>query len=133
MRETKQIIIVRKDLNMRKGKIGAQVAHASLAAFLKLLSKDDSGRWLRLEGKFHDTDPVNQWLTGGFTKICVGCDTEAELRELIAKAHSAGLITSLITDSGKTEFNGVPTLTCGAIGPGWSDEIDKITKHLKLI
>jgi peptidyl-tRNA hydrolase, PTH2 family len=39
----------------------------------------------------------------------------------------------LITDAGHTEFKGVPTKTCLAIGPNDVDEIDVVTGHLKLL
>jgi PTH2 family peptidyl-tRNA hydrolase len=68
-----------------------------------------------------------------FVKICVGCDSEAELLELHEKAKAAGLPVGLIQDNGTTEFHGVPTYTCLAIGPAKSEEIDKITGHLTLL
>ena len=59
--------------------------------------------------------------------------SEEELLELHHKALLANIPTVLITDSGKTEFHGVPTITCIAIGPYYSEEIDKITSKLKLL
>ena len=49
------------------------------------------------------------------------------------KANEADIINTRITDSGATEFKGVPTVTCCAFGPFKSEEIDKITGHLKLM
>lgn len=113
----KQVIVVRKDLNMRKGKIGAQVAHGSLAVTLENL----------------DHPVVKEWLAGIFTKICVSCDSLDELLDLKKKADDAGIINALITDSGKTEFKNVATCTVLAIGPAYIGELDKITGDLKLL
>lgn len=51
---------------------------------------------------------------------------------IYSKAKEKDLEVRLITDSGITEFGGVPTRTCLAIGPDWSELIDPITSHLKL-
>lgn len=113
----KQIIVIRKDLNMRKGKMVAQGAHASMKAVLPHLID-----WR-----------VKQWLSGAFTKICVSVDSEEELLSVYGKAQLSNQICALIEDSGLTEFNGVPTLTCCAIGPATDDELQEITGHLKLL
>lgn len=126
----KQIIVMRKDLNMRKGKMVAQGAHASMAAVLELAQSKDLSRQfvvIPLEG------PVKEWLNGLFTKICVSVDSEEELMEVYNKAKEAGLLCALITDAGKTEFDGVPTNTCCAIGPADDEDLKPITGHLKLL
>ena len=138
MNNPKQVIIMRKDLNMRKGKMCAQASHASMAALLAhgYVTYGPDGL-----GGTHTTDFVlpldrselHDWITGSFTKICVGVDSEQELVDIITKAKDKGLITSLITDSGLTEFGGVPTITCGVIGPAYADDINGITGHLKLL
>lgn len=76
---------------------------------------------------------VIDWMYGGKKAVCVRCDSEQELFELVRRADAAGLITELVRDAGLTEFAGVPTLTCAAIGPGLVDEIDAITGNLKLL
>lgn len=115
--EFKQMIVMRKDLNMRKGKMIAQGAHASMKALLENM----------------DHPSVKAWLSQAFAKIAVSVDSEEELLAVMEKARSAGLITALITDAGRTEFNGVPTNTCIAIGPASNDELLPITGHLKLL
>jgi peptidyl-tRNA hydrolase, PTH2 family len=67
------------------------------------------------------------------TKICVRVDSESELLEIARKAEDAGLTVHVITDAGHTEFGGVPTKTCLAIGPDEDEKIDAITGHLKLL
>jgi PTH2 family peptidyl-tRNA hydrolase len=125
----KQVIVLRKDLNMRKGKMVSQGAHASMKAILDWSINDGNGLLTELPVG----SALESWINGLFTKICVSVDSEEELVELYNKAMEAGLMVSMITDAGLTEFNGVPTKTCIAIGPDWSDEIDPITKHLKLL
>lgn len=119
----KQVIVMRKDLNMRKGKMVAQGSHASLGAVL-----------LFGQGK-HDShlDAYGSWIKGTFTKICVSVDSEQELMEVFAEASKRKLPVKLITDAGHTEFHGQPTRTCLAIGPAWSEEIDAVTGGLKLL
>jgi PTH2 family peptidyl-tRNA hydrolase len=102
---------------MRAGKAIAQGAHASMAVIL--------------ENKDHPL--VNEWLSGKFTKVCVRVESEEELLDTYNKAKKNGLLTSLITDSGLTEFHGVPTRTCIAIGPAYSEDLEPITGHLKLL
>lgn len=113
----KQMLVMRKDLNMRKGKLIAQGAHASMKAYL--------------ENKDHPA--IAAWLAGRFAKIAVSVDSEAELFEIAERAKAAGLIVSMVTDAGFTEFNGVPTNTCIAVGPATIDELQPITGHLKLL
>lgn len=125
--DTKQIIIVRKDLNMRKGKIAAQAAHASMKVFFDLMHVNGH------DVTFGVTDEMLHWMTGSFRKICVSVDSENELEQLYVDARNLGLPCSLIIDSGLTEFGGVPTKTCVAIGPDIDVKIDVLTKHLKLL
>ena len=133
-RVAKQIIVVRTDLKMRRGKEAAQVAHASIKFLAEALHNAISLPWPH-KGRYvqdHLTNAALQWLNGSFTKIVVGVDTLAELIEIGHQAHLAGLTNRQVIDSGKTEFGGFPTYTCVAIGPNWAEDIDKITGHLKL-
>ena len=122
----KQVIIVRKDLNMRKGKMCAQVAHASM----KFLTKNyKTGELLISE----IDEMAQEWLKGSFAKIVVGVNSEEELKEVFNDALKEGIRAEEIIDSGFTEFNGVPTLTCICLGPDYCEKLDKITGHLKLL
>jgi PTH2 family peptidyl-tRNA hydrolase len=134
--EVRQTIIWRKDLKVRKGKLAAQVAHASLNGFLALMRKiychDDYGnKWIKLDTEFGLDSYIGLWLEGNYTKIVLGCEDEQELLELYQNTLNANLPVVLITDNGLTEFNGVKTNTCIAIGPYDKEEIDKITRHLQ--
>lgn len=138
-RKVKQVIVFRHDLlkTLRKGKIGAQVAHASLGALLKHFNKDshndDYGTKIEYSVSFRNDSILDKWLNGIFTKICLYVENDEELVALYNKITSESDIPCvLITDAGNTEFHGVPTHTCIGIGPYWSDEIDKFTKDLKL-
>ncbi len=112
----KQVIVVRKDLKMRRGKECAQCCHASMKATLENMDHPD----------------VKKWLKESFAKIVVRVDSEEELKEIYQKALNANLVCSLIQDAGRTEFHGVPTYTTVAVGPADDDRIDQITGHLKL-
>ncbi len=123
----KQVIVMRKDLGMRKGKMVAQGSHASLGAVLWM----QEGMNGSITGDL--VKARDSWLEGTFTKICVGVNSETELMQVYKAAIQANLPVKLITDAGHTEFHGVPTRTCLAIGPAWSEDIDKITGGLTLL
>lgn len=132
----KQVIVMRKDLNMRKGKMIAQGAHASMKVILDNVTTCQNGaypifvtRTLNLE----IDSKLNQWLSGLFTKIVVSVNNEYELLSIYNKAKEAGILCSIIEDAGRTEFGGVVTRTCCAIGPDSSENIDKITGSLPLL
>lgn len=128
--KTKQVIVVRKDLNMRRGKEISQGAHASLACFTKAIIENN-----HFTGKQYSIIPISEiqqeWLDNSYRKICVYVESEAELLEINRIASEAGLNVSLIKDSGLTEFK-EPTYTCLCIGPHEDEKIDKITGHLPL-
>lgn len=126
--EVKQVIVIRKDLKMRKGKMIAQGAHASMKVFFDRFY--DNG--------YHSygclvSTPMKQWIEGLFTKIVVYVNSEEELDDLATLASIHGIPYAEITDSGLTEFKGIPTKTALAIGPDYSSDIDAITKHLPLL
>lgn len=121
---------MRKDLNMRKGKMIAQGAHASVAVVLD--AKRPASEVAR-ELTIDMTPAMAAWIAGRFTKVCVYVKSEEELDDVYERAREAGLSCALIVDSGRTEFDGVPTKTCCAIGPDWADEVDAITGELPLL
>jgi PTH2 family peptidyl-tRNA hydrolase len=127
MQVAKQVIVMRKDLGMRKGKMIAQGAHASLRVLLER-GEAEGDRYL-----IAMTDAMKAWMTGRFTKVCVSVDTEAALDAIVARANAAGVPCALIVDAGQTEFHGVPTKTCCAVGPAWVADVDAITGDLPLL
>lgn len=126
----KQVIVLRKDLNMRTGKMCAQAAHASNKI---ILDESKIQEDYTEDALIKSDEYMTFWLKNGYTKIVVGCNEEGELLELYKKAQLLMIPTTLITDAGLTEFNGVPTNTCIAIGPYDSKMIDSLTGHLKLL
>lgn len=118
----KQVIVIRTDLNMRKGKMAAQAAHAAMEFLRNHVLR---GHVL--------TEEMQQWLAGSHDKICVGVGSEFGLLTIHADAYERGLPVYIVTDLGKTEFHGESTRTCLAIGPADSEKIDAITGKLKLL
>lgn len=135
MNEVKQVIVVRKDLNMRKGKTAAQVAHASMKVILDRMLKFNVPLMKRHEWvlELPYNSHLENWLKELFTKVVVYVESGDELLELRDKAKEANIVHALITDAGKTEFHDEPTATCLAIGPDYSEKIDKITGDLPLL
>jgi PTH2 family peptidyl-tRNA hydrolase len=130
----KQVIVIRKDLKMRKGKMCAQAAHASMKVIMDLCNRHISPNFnTTYSFTVRVNDPLDLWLRGLFTKICVSCNSEEELLALQSSAETNGIRNALIKDAGLTEFHGIPTYTALAIGPDEVDKIDKITGHLKLL
>ncbi len=128
----KQVIAVRKDLNMRKGKIAAQVAHAAMKVFL-----DRSNILQDTDGQYYMdtslTKTMANWLEGPFTKVVVEVESVDELYKLAKRATELNIPHAIMIDNGNTEFHDKKTETCIAIGPDESGKIDLVTGGLKLI
>lgn len=129
MKTAKQVIVMRKDLGMRKGKMIAQGAHASLKVLIDAGDPDPRGTVFTIPLDA----ALSSWLGGRFTKVCVWVDSEAALDAIVERARAAGVPCALIVDAGHTEFHGVPTKTCCAVGPAWADAVDAITGDLPLL
>ena len=128
--KTKQVIVIRKDLKMRRGKEIAQGSHASMTF---LTNRLHAIRWWELWKWFVLVKNVEWlWMSSSFAKVVCKVNSETDLMEIYNKAIRANLEVHLITDSGRTEFGGIPTNTCLAIGPDFCENIDKITGHLDL-
>jgi PTH2 family peptidyl-tRNA hydrolase len=143
--EPKQVIVMRVDTEpkMRKGKMIAQGAHASLAVLLEsFFGVYEKGH--RDWGETFDenlvsntvilnkSEPIFQWINNSFIKIVLK-GTLTDVVEAYEKAKRVGIPCSLIEDKGLTEFKGKITITCCAIGPDDPEKINKITGHLELL
>lgn len=111
----KQVILVRNDLKMPKGKMAAQVSHASVESVLK-----------------SDKKLVQEWYHEGMKKVILKVDSMKELLKFKNDAEDSGMVTAMITDAGRTFFK-QPETTCLAIGPDDEDKIDSLTGKLKLV
>lgn len=111
----KQVMVVRKDLKMDKGKLAAQVAHASLEAYKKA-----------------DINDINEWEEEGMKKVVVAAKDIKELMKIKDMAKAAKLPYAVIRDAGKTQLE-PGTVTVIGIGPAEEGRVDKITKNLKLL
>ncbi len=111
----KQVILVRKDLNLPKGKLAAQAAHAAVEAVLNSEKKK-----------------IEEWRKQGQKKVILKVNDEKELFEFKELAKAAKLKTALITDAGRTVI-APGTKTCIGIGPDDEEEIDSITGSLKMV
>ncbi|MDF2726578.1 MAG: pth [Nitrososphaera sp.] len=114
----KQVIIVRRDVNMGTGKIAAQVAHAAVMGAEKV--KASRREWF------------NSWFAAGQAKVVVKVKSIEELMDVRMRAEELNLPVVQVHDSGLTQIPS-GTITCVGIGPAPSELIDKVTFELKLL
>jgi PTH2 family peptidyl-tRNA hydrolase len=110
----KQVILMREDLNLPKGKMAAQAAHASVEAVF-----------------FSDKEIVASWRKEGMKKIVLKVKDEKELLRYLQYAKDSNLVTAMITDAGHTVVE-PGTKTCVSIGPDLETKIDRVTENLPL-
>ncbi|MCP4286921.1 MAG: aminoacyl-tRNA hydrolase [Gammaproteobacteria bacterium] len=129
MERVKQVILIRKDLKMRRGKEIAQGSHAAMEFLVSRLRPGlDGGATINV-----NLDEVERfWIIHGMAKVCLQVSSEQALIDCHQKAILQGLESHLIRDSGRTEFGGVPTYTACAIGPDEASRIDQVTGDLSL-
>ena len=135
----KQMIVMRRDLKMRKGKITAQAGHACVEAVLMALVREGRGAnlratdgWAWVEHAEGDVTPLTDWFDAGVAKVCVYVDSEEELLDLAVRGRELGFVVALVRDAGHTEFHGEPTYTCLAFEPLPAEKIDPLTGDLPL-
>jgi len=111
----KQVILIREDIDISRGKAVSQGAHVSVLATQNA-----------------EDDAVHNWIShSAGTKITLRVNSEEQLRDLISNANDLDLPTSIVSDLGRTEIES-GTTTAGAIGPAQEDDIDEVTGHLSL-
>ena len=111
----KQVILVRSDLKLPKGKLAVQSAHASSSALIKS-HKDD----------------MKKWQACGMKKVVLKVKDLDELLKYKQEAEDLGLVVALIEDAGKTVVE-PGTITCLGIGPDKEEKIDKVSGKLKMV
>jgi PTH2 family peptidyl-tRNA hydrolase len=111
----KMLVFVRKDINMPKGKLAAQVAHACVGVALKEKEKNPL--------------VFKNWFEQGQKKIVLQVPKKEELFKIINKVPNS-ISYSLIEDAGRTCFK-EPTITC--LGVGLLKDNDPIFDEYKLL
>lgn len=140
MYRSKLMIVMRRDLHMRKGKIAAQAGHACVDVILAALAREqrtgdlvpDGSSSMTLAETEKPETPLSEWFRYGCAKICVYVDSEEALLAVAEQARERGILVSVITDAGMTEFHGVPTKTCLALEPLPAETADLLTGTLPL-
>ncbi|MEE1210687.1 MAG: aminoacyl-tRNA hydrolase [Parafannyhessea umbonata] len=141
----KQMIVMRRDLKMRKGKIAAQAGHACVEAVLMALARerrldqvrlataeDGSPTWVYLDSDGTPHTALSDWFDAGVAKVCVYVDSEEALLDIADQGRERGFAVALIRDAGLTEFHGEATYTCLAFEPLRAEDVDPITGELPL-
>ncbi|MFZ0441003.1 MAG: peptidyl-tRNA hydrolase Pth2 [Methanobacterium sp.] len=111
----KQVIVMRADLNISRGKVAAQACHGSLGAYKKA-----------------DDRALKKWKSEGEKKVILKVDDLEELFAIYELVKATDIPIYLVHDAGHTELPR-STITCLGIGPDEDEKIDKITQDLKLL
>ena len=111
----KQVILVRNDLKLPRGKMSAQVSHASVDCVLK-----------------SDKKIIEKWKDQGGKKVVLKVADEKELIKYMSMIENEGIKVALIKDAGHTVVE-PGTITCLGVGPDMEEKIDKITGNLKMV
>lgn len=132
--DLRQMLVVRHDLKMRKGKYGAQAGHAPV-----MMMTDTPGAGFRTNatGKRELVVPdedgsLEAWMLAGQKKVSVYVTSDEELQDLYSRASAAGLRCTMVVDAGHTEFKGQATRTILSIGPHPKAMVEPFTGHLPL-
>ncbi len=128
--EIKQVIVIRKDLKMGRGKEIAQGSHASMSFITRKLGGLERTQHGTRSAIIEISELEAAWICGSFAKVCLQCESLEQLHAVAEACREAGIACHVITDAGATNAGngrGVPTETCLAIGPDVSEKIDAIT------
>lgn len=117
-KQLKLVIVVRADLKLSKGKTASQASHAAVICFKKSIDAKSS--------------LAEKWFKLGQPKIVLKVDSLTDLENLESQAKSAGIISAVVCDAGRTHI-APGTTTCIGLGPDYDDKIDALVKDLKLL
>lgn len=139
----KQLIIVRKDLEMSPGKLAAQVAHGSMAFLLRDIEKDIN--------KVHhgnnykvmlpiDINLYEEWMANAMTKVVLGARNKNHLLKAVEIAEESGMKEGedffFIYDQCRTELKSEGpegTLTVLGFRPVARESADIIGRKFQLL
>jgi peptidyl-tRNA hydrolase len=121
----KQVILVRRDLRLKRAAVAALVAKASSSLFVENDESDDDDKLV-----INLTSQELDWIRNGTTRIVLGVSSENTLRSLIFKSEMSGLSCYPVTSQSD---DGMQEMLCAAVGPDDPDKIDEITRNLKLL
>lgn len=112
--ELRMALVFRADLDaMTRGKSEGQACHAGLEAGV-LLAREAP-------------ELADAYLADGQPKVVLETPDLAGLEKCVAKARSRGVRVTLITDLGRTCFDG-ETTTCALIGPMSKTDSNAVTR-----
>jgi PTH2 family peptidyl-tRNA hydrolase len=114
----KQVVVLRTDIKMSKGKLAVQACHASVSALEA--ARKSHRNWVKF------------WFDEGQKKVVAKVKNVESLEELRRHAEKIGLPNALIEDRGLTELP-PGTITALGIGPAPDEIIDKVTRDLTLL
>ena len=112
----KCVVLVRKDLNMSKGKTCAQTAHGTISMCADCSQKEKFIRW-RTQG-----EPV----------IVLYVSNKSAMDSICSIALRKKVYVHQVIDAGHTEV-APGTNTVSILGPDNLTKIEKLTKQLKLV
>ncbi|MFC2143583.1 peptidyl-tRNA hydrolase Pth2 [Candidatus Aenigmatarchaeota archaeon] len=112
----KQVIVIRSDVKMSKGKTAVQTAHASLESY-KIAKRKNK---------------TKIWEITGQKKVLLKVESLAELKKIKQKCNKLKVPCALIHDAGRTEVKS-GTITALGIGPDKEKTINKVTGSLPLV
>lgn len=114
----KMVIAVRRDLDMGKGKIAAQVAHAAVMCALR--------------AEKYEKKLFREWIREGQKKVVIRVDNQSALLELKRRLDIMGIMNEIVTDAGHTQIE-PGTITCLGIGPVEEEVIEPVTGEYSLL
>lgn len=117
--ELKTWVLVRMDTGMSLGKMIAQTGHAFVTAFAI--------------SAYHNPERAYSWFNAGQPKLSKKAKNENELLKCFNACRDAGLVAVIVEDEGRTEFDGVRTLTGVCVGPCLFEELPKAVQRLQNI
>lgn len=136
----KQVIVANKELDMSPGKLSAMSSHGAVSFFTEwfrrnVIAAPDSRDYAIKSDARIDGDLYTEWICGSFTKIILEAENEEHMKEIIKKAHEAGMINrqdffNIVDES--TEFLDIPQWAVIAFRPMQPEKIDPITGDLNL-